>query len=202
MSKILIALSVLISLTACSTGIPLQKYAPTNQPKEAFTFCYGYSCTHRKETGFTEKEWAGVSRIFTNKPAKTAEAERVKIGSAIAQMESMIGGKTGTAHDLPEARGKKEDPAQMDCVDETINTSRYLEFLQTAGLMKFHKVAHPVHRGYIVDGAWPHNTAVIAELDGGKQYAVDSFYRANGEEPYIMPAQDWLMGWKPKGSKQ
>lgn len=206
MSRLTIILISTVALMGCSTGIPLQKYAPQKQPKDDFTFCYGYSCTAQKQAGFTDKEWAGVKRVFTNKPAKDAESERLKIAAAVATMEKIIGAKTGTSHDLAEARGKKEDPAQMDCIDETMNTSRYLEFLQNDGLLKFHKVAHPIHRGYFVDGAWPHNTAVIAELNKegkpAKQFAVDSFYRANGEEPYIVPAASWLAGWKPPGAKQ
>ena len=36
----------------------------------------------------------------------------------------------------------------------------------------------------------------------GELFVVDSFYRKNGEEPYIMPRAQWLAGWKPAGSKQ
>lgn len=202
MFRIFAILSLGLTLAACSTGIPLSKYAPQNQPKDNFTFCYGYSCTYKKNTEFSDADWKSVRAVFTKSPAKLAEGERVKIAAAIAKMEKIIGAKTGTSHDLPEARGRKEDPRQMDCLDETVNTSRYLEFLAQDGLLKFHTVGLPVHRGYIVDGAWPHNTAVIEETATRKQYVVDSFYRANGEEPYILPARDWLAGWKPHGAKQ
>lgn len=194
-------LIAILCLSACSTGIPLEKYAPQNQQKEDFTFCYGYSCKRQQETGFTKSEWASVEKIFRSKKVSNAEAERAKIAAAIAKMEQIIGKKTGTDHDLPEARGIKEDVAQMDCIDETMNTSRYLGFLGEAALLKFHKPGLPIHRGYFING-WPHNTATIVETETGISYAVDSFYRANGEEPYIMPAKDWLNGWKPAGSKQ
>lgn len=189
-------------LAACSTGIPLDQYAQQNQPRDDFTFCYGYSCKAQQKTGFSDQEWTQLRTIFKTKPAKDAAAERSKIAAAIAKMEKMIGAKTGTSHDLPEARGRKEDPAQMDCLDETVNTSRYLEFLAADGLLQFHRIANPVHRGYFLDGAWPHNTAVIEDTTTNTKYAVDSFYRANGEEPYIVPAQDWLKGWKPAGATQ
>lgn len=202
MTRLMLVLLLLLPLAACSTGIPLHKYAPQGQPKDDFTFCSGYSCTRKVESGFTDKDWASVRSIFVKKPAKDAEGERSKIAAAIARMESLIGAKTGTAHDLPEARGRKEDPAQMDCLDETVNTSRYLEFLEGDGLLKLHRTGLPVHRGYMIDGAWPHNTATIIELETAQQFVVDSFYRGNGQPPYIMPAKDWLAGWKPKGSKQ
>ena len=202
MNRFLLLFPSLFLLAGCSTGIPLTKYAPVDQPKEDFTFCYGYSCTKKTQTGFTDKEWKILRSNFAKSPAKTAEAERSKIAMSIAKMESIIGAKTGTAHDLPEARSKKEDSSQMDCLDETVNTARYLDLLHKDGLLKFHEPALPIHRGYFVDGAWPHNTAVIKETKTGKLFAVDSFYRANGEVPYIVPAQDWLSGWKPPGAKQ
>lgn len=183
-------------LAACSTGIPLEKYAPQDQSRDAFTFCHGYSCTHKVPAGFDEAEWKKVAQIFRSKPAKTPEAERSKIAAAIARMESVIGVKTGTDHDLAEARSIKEDKGQMDCIDETMNTSRYLEFLEDNGLLQFHERALPVHRGYFLNG-WPHNTATIREIPSGQRYAVDSFYRDNGQEPYILAVEQWLTGWNP-----
>lgn len=200
MKKIMLCV-LSMGLGACSTGIPLEKYAPQKQARNDFTFCYGYSCKLRQQTGFTDKDWKQVEKIFRSKEAKNAAAEREKIAQSIALMERIIGAKTGTSHDFPEARGIKEDPAQMDCIDETMNTSRYLEFLEEGGLLQFHKRWRPIHRGYFING-WPHNTATIIENETGQRYAVDSFYRANGQEPYILRAEDWLAGWKPAGSKQ
>ena len=74
--------------------------------------------------------------------------------------------------------------------------------LQKAGLLKFHETALPTHRGYLFDGRWPHNTAVILEVKTGKMFVVDSFYRANGGEPYIVTRADWLAGWRPPGATQ
>ncbi len=136
-------------------------------------------------------------------PAKTAESERSKIAKAIAQMERYSGAKTGTDEDMAQASSIKSSNKQMDCLDETVNTTMYVGFLQQAGLLKFHEVAEPVHRGYIFDGRWPHNSAVIQEIDNARaMYVVDSFYRENGQEPYIKPRQDWINGWRPPGATQ
>jgi len=201
MSKVSLVFLALL-LTGCSTGIPLSKYAPQGQPRTNFTFCHGYSCTYREQTGFTDKEWAMVQKIFRNNPAKTPEGERSKIAAAIAQMERVIGPKTGTEHDEGQATAIKKDAGQMDCLDETVDTSRYLSFLYQDGLLKFYKPADPVHRGYIIDGRWPHNTATIADVKTGERFVVDSFYRPNGQEPYIVPADQWLSGWRPPGATQ
>jgi hypothetical protein len=68
--------------------------------------------------------------------------------------------------------------------------------MEEAGLLKFHKLGNPIHRGYFING-WPHNTATIRELESNDQYAVDSYYRDNGVKPDIMPADVWLGGWRP-----
>lgn len=191
-----------VGLGGCATGIPLKKYNDLPASPESFMLCHGYSCTQKSEAGFTASEWQGVLAIFRQNPARNAEAERSKIGQAIALMEQYSGAKTGTDDDDAEAVGIKRNIKQLDCIDETVNTSMYVRFLQEAGALKFHEVAEPTHRGYLIDGKWPHNTAVIRETDNSALFVVDSFYRKNGEEPHIMPRATWLAGWKPAGSKQ
>lgn len=190
------------ALAGCSTGLPIKKYNDLPAEPQAFTLCHGYSCTHKSAAGFSAAEWSGILAIFRSNPAKTAEAERAKIGQAIALMERYSGARTGTDDDDAEATGSKRNNMQLDCIDETINTTHYIGFLQKAGALKFHEVAEPTHRGYIIDGKWPHNTAVMRDTLSGELYVVDSFYRRNGAEPYIMPRAKWLAGWKPAGSKQ
>lgn len=196
----LIAASALTS--ACATGIDTAKYNNAPAKPDSFVLCHGYSCTHKTPTGFTSAEWKAVGDIFTKKPARTPPAEREKIGKALAKIEHIIGAKTGTDEDDAMAVSIKTSPRQMDCIDETVNTTHYIEFMDTAGWLKFHRPALPTHRGYIFDGRWPHNTAVIEETTSRRLYAVDSFYRPNGGEPYILPREQWLAGWKPPGANQ
>lgn len=191
-----------IALAACSTGLPIHKYNNLPAAPQAFTLCHGYSCTQKSAAGFSEAEWNSVLAIFRSNPAKDSAAERAKIGKAVALMERYSGAKTGTDDDDPEATGSKRNKMQLDCIDETINTTHYIGFLQKAGALKFHEVADPTHRGYLIDGKWPHNTAVMRDTGNGELFVVDSFYRKNGEEPHIMPRATWLAGWKPPGSKQ
>lgn len=188
-------------LTGCATGIDPYKYNQDPAAVESFTLCHGYSCTSKTPTGFTAVEWKQVGSLFSN-PAKTPEDERSRIGQALALMERQIGAKTRTDEDDGAAVTRRTSTHQLDCIDETINTTHYVGFLQKAGWLKFHEITDPTHRGYFIDGRWPHNTAVIREKDTGVLWAVDSFYRANGEEPYILPRADWLAGWKPPGATQ
>lgn len=78
----------------------------------------------------------------------------------------------------------------MDCVDESINTERFLRFLENKKLIHFHKVEKRTSRGIFIDGRYPHWTAVITDNDN-KKWAVDSWYEAGGGMPDIMPLSDW-----------
>ena len=199
--KKLIGLVAVFLLAGCATGINPKKYNNEPVKHDRFTICHGYSCTHKSGTGFSAKEWKSITAILKSK-SKNAAAERSKIARAVAKMEQYTGARTNTAQDLPMAGAFKESGYQLDCIDETVNTTQYLTMLQDAGLLKFHELAEPTHRGYLIDGRWPHNTAVIREKEGNLLWVVDSFYRANGQEPYIVPRKDWLAGWKPPGANQ
>lgn len=195
--KKLILLSSILGLSACgSTGMNLSPYKDAAATPEKFYVCHGYGCTHKTWAGFSAAEWAQIKGIFRVK-AKDSAAERVQIGKAIAMMEKYAGARSGTAGDLGEARTRKEDENQMDCIDETINTDQYLQFLDQEGLFTFHRHTKPAHRGYFVDGQWPHNTAAVRENASGRVWVVDSYYFANGHVPSIVPLEEWFKGWKP-----
>lgn len=195
-------LFVVVLLTGCSTGINTRAYNALSTNPDVFSVCHGYGCSHKTDAGFTDKEWRSIVQIFKQKPAKNANVERSKIAKAIAKMESISGVKTGTSVDVKEAVSFKENIYQLDCIDETVNTTQYIAMLQKEGLLRFHEGTEPTHRGYLIDGRWPHNTAVLREIKGDKLWAIDSFYRSNGEEPYIVPREDWLNGWRPAGATQ
>lgn len=187
----------LVSLSGCgSTGMNLHPYVDPAATPEKFYVCHGYGCTYKTWAGFSDKEWVNISRIFAKKP-KNAENERENIARAIGLMEKYAGNASGTAGDLGEARTKREDEAQMDCIDETINTSLYLRFLDEAGFLVYHRTVPPVHRGYFVDGMWPHNSAAVKETATDKVYVVDSYYFANSEPARIVLLSDWVGGWRP-----
>lgn len=189
--------SVCLCLSACgSTGMNLYHYQDPAATPGDFTVCHGYGCTFRTYAQFTDKQWKTIEALFKKKP-KDAAAERAQIGKAIALMEKYAGAASGTSGDLGEARTSREDEAQMDCIDETVNTSLYLKFLDNAGLFSYHRVATPRHRGYFIDARWPHNTAAVRENASGDVWVVDSYYFANGHEPSIVRLDDWFNGWTP-----
>ncbi len=195
--KKFIVLPLTLLLGACgSTGMNLGPYKDAAATPEKFYVCHGYGCTYKTWAGFTDKEWTKVKAVFKKKP-KDAAAERDRIAKAIGMMEKYAGAKSGTSGDLGEARTRKEDENQMDCIDETINTDLYLQFLDKEELFIYHRHTRPVHRGYFVDGQWPHNSAAVRENDGGRVWVVDSYYFANGQPARVVPLDVWFKGWKP-----
>ena len=100
--------------------------------------------------------------------------------------------------DLGEAHSFEGDQAQMDCIDEAINTTHYLEFMEQAGLLKHHIAASPIHRGFFVDGQWPHNAAAVKEKNSGEIFAIDSYYFDSGKPAQSVPIDVWLDKWRPE----
>jgi hypothetical protein len=39
-----------------------------------------------------------------------------------------------------------------------------------------------------------HTTAVLVELQGGREWAIDSWVRNDGEAPDVLPLKDWYAG--------
>ena len=76
----------------------------------------------------------------------------------------------------------------MDCIDESTNTFQYLLALEELELLKWHRVDQKQRRIIWLATHW---TATITEIESNVSFAVDSWYRDNGELPYIQPLADW-----------
>ena len=191
----------LLTLSACS-GAPgdyksyLQGRKIGLSTPESIRHCHGYGCQRISNVSITEKDWRKITAIFLPR-TKTPEAERQKIAKAIGLFERTVGPLDGTQFD---ERGtfRKTGDRQLDCVDESTNTTTYISLLENAGLLKFHTLAGPTMRFPVVHaGRWPHQTAVIRETESGTLYAVDSWFRDNGADADIIPLKEWKQGWKP-----
>jgi hypothetical protein len=164
---------------------------------ERFTHCQAYGCIKKTHITMTDKDWRPFVKIFKPKP-KNAEQERARIAKAIGLFERRIGPITGTTTDKAGTFGTL-GPGQLDCVDESTNTTTYISLLQQKGLLKFHTVQAPTMRLPLIHaGRWPHQTAVILEKKTGVLYAVDSWFRDNGTPADIAPLKTWKGGWKPE----
>lgn len=196
-------LIVIPFLTACgSQGMNLYPYKDPSFSREKFAVCHGFNCYYRTEGWITDKQWRQIERMFTP-AAKTPEEERRRIVRAIGRMETYAGLSSGLTEDRAEAETFEENRlTQMDCIDETVNTDLYLSFLFDAGLIKHHRPHNPVHRGYFIDGAWPHNSAAVADIKTGTVYVIDSYFGKHGDGAYAVPLGDWADFWRPPGAKR
>jgi hypothetical protein len=202
MRKNLYLLQIAFVLTACvttETGYQtylLKKHVAVPEGRN-LQHCHGYGCAVVSDISLTAKEWKSIEKIFKPKP-KNAEAERIRITKAIGQFERIVGPKDGTDTDI---RGtfRKTGRNQLDCVDESTNTTVYLSLLQSAGLLHHHTLEPPTMRLPIINaGRWPHQTAVIIETKTGIRYAVDSWFHDNGADAEIIDLKTWKSGWKPE----
>lgn len=190
--------SLCLFLAACAgQGISLIPYQDSGASPQHFRLCHGFSCSERTNVSLSDAQWNKVLSPFKKK-AKNAEFERKQIADALSLMEKEVIADTGMKSDFGEARTFEGDQSQMDCVDEAINTSLYLKFLDQAGVLKFHKAAEPVHRGFFVDGQWPHNSGAVEEIATGEKYVIDSYYFDSGVPPAVVPLDVWLAEWRPE----
>ncbi|MCB1593155.1 MAG: hypothetical protein KDI90_11965 [Alphaproteobacteria bacterium] len=165
----------------------------------AFTFCSQYGCKRLTPLSISNDEWADISNVY-GPLAQNAQQEREKISRTIARFEQIIGARTGTDIDIA-GTFRKIGKGQLDCVDESTNTTSYLMLLEQNGFLRFHRVGAPDTRFPIVhSGRWPHQTAVIIEKENGKRYVVDSWFYDNGHPAVVLPIKTWKEGWKPDGN--
>lgn len=175
--------------------------------RDAFTVCHGHGCRLRSEVGLSEREWEPVADLFSE-PAASAAVERDRIATAVGLIEAAVAPRAGTVGDVGgtlnafgvTAGGDTGFDNQLDCIDETTNTSVYLTLLAQAGYLKWHRIDGWAGRGSVIGGGgWPHQTAVIVELHSKRAYAVDSWFEDNGEAAYMVPLEAWYAGWIPPG---
>lgn len=180
-------------LSACSNGngLNLGRYPDPGASPDKFIVCHGYGCSKKTYMAFNKQQWASVKRVFRKKP-KTAKVERQKIAEAISLIEKYVGEAVGTKDDLPKAPIIRASYKEQDCIDETVNTTKYLNFLKSEELLVWHDVGRPAHKGHFINGVYPHNSATIQETETGQVFVVDSYIFKNGEKPVIRTLEDWL----------
>lgn len=159
-----------------------------------FTVCYDGGCASLAQLKLSEAQWQRIRALFAP-PAANAAEEREQIRSAIALFESFVGPMTGTSGDKGGTFQALGETGQMDCIDESTNTTIYLRMMQKYGLLRWHNVADRATRWSLF--SWPHTTAVIEERAGGRAWAVDSWFLDNGQPPFVLPLETWRSGWKP-----
>ncbi len=184
-------------LAACATATPPVTEAPAPSQRH-LPICWGYGCANLDTVSLNDAEWQRVRAHF-QPAARDAATERAQIARAIGELERIIGPKTGTDVDRGGTFPGMFRAGQMDCIDESTNTTTYLRLFAAKGLLRWHIVGPDATRGYFLFG-WPHSTATVRVKATDEKYAVDSWFFDNGVEPVIVPLQQWRDGWNPLGT--
>ncbi len=153
-----------------------------------FMQCYDFGCKSNQEIRYSPEQWQSIRQIFAIDQIN-ADQEKQAIRRAIALMEEYSGQISGTSRDLGGNYSPRDDIIkQLDCIDESTNTFQYLSALQELDLLKWHRVEPKVRRIVWFAQHW---TAVISDNTTSELFVVDSWYRDNGEPPYIQILADW-----------
>jgi hypothetical protein len=157
-----------------------------------FFSCTDFHCEHGQAVLFSEQQWLDIRKIFS--VIDNPDQERDAIRKAIGLIETEVGEITGTDLDLAENLWGKESHGQLDCISESRNTTTYLQLLYDDRLLRWHKVKDRKHRApWIFNVHW---TAVIQDLKTHTEYAVDSWFKPNGQPPVIQELDSWIKGEK------
>ena len=127
--------------------------------------CHGYGCRLRTSVRVEPRAWAEIANLFEPAPTSAAD-ERSRVSKAIAMLEIKVGKAVGTSTDRYAAATFGGAPDQLDCIDETVNTTTYLRLLAGHGLMRRHVVGTAAERGSVSGFSYNDfitNTAVIVE---------------------------------------
>lgn len=105
-------------------------------------------------------------------------------------MEVIVGRYTPTHRDVGGDLGNPDAqyPGQLDCIDESLNTTTYLKLFEQNNLLKHHKVIDRAYRRAIFDQHW---AGQIETIEGGERWVVDSWFQHNGYLPYLQASEDW-----------
>jgi len=192
--KVLPVLVVCGVLAACGskTASTAKAYkAPNVVKNDSFKICSGFGCTYKDKFSFSASNGRKIKKIMSA-GNKSAKAERQALAKVIGVMENMTRARLGFQRDVEKAYQKNLGVrGQMDCVDESLNTTAYLNYLSANGLLKFHKPRrYYAERGFLLDGRYPHKSAVMIE-NNGKKWSVDSWHGPGGEKAQVMELSKW-----------
>jgi len=153
--------------------------------------CHGYGCAHRTVIS-VDGAWLSRAGATLRAGQGSPDAERRALGEVVRSYTAYLAASFGGKPDVPGSPTRMSGvQGQMDCLDETANTTSLLLVLQEHGLLAHHVVEHPESRGFFFDGRYPHFTAVIAEKRTGSAWAVDPWEKAPGQRPDILPLDRW-----------
>lgn len=197
-------LILILCCTACAkTPSPegyLNQWNVHNYTSQGFDHCKGYGCRLIDHIKLDARSWRKIDRFFVPK-SKTPVIERQRLAKVASAFEKIVAPITNTTNDVKGTFYKLGDD-QLDCVDESINTTTLLLILRERGHILFHDVKAPTSRPPFLGGnRWPHQAATIKDRETNIHYVVDTWFENSGGTSYVLPVQQWVYGWSPRKIK-
>jgi len=151
--------------------------------------CHGFGCNIKSMISLSTAEWHSVAGWVTaNAPDPSTERDQIR--QAIGWMEVLVGrhgpGREDRALDLKYVTYRT---GQMDCIDESFNTTTYLKLFENQSLLRWHRVVERIQRRAIFDAHW---ASQIEEIQTGDRYVIDSWFHDNGLLPNVQKTEDWV----------
>lgn len=197
MRHLLILAVLSVSLSACMIPgrdvVKESSRASPNPTPGQFAICHGHGCSKIEQVSLDDTQWNSVTD-YLKTPPTSAGAERKQLMLSLAQMEKIVGEKTGTSNDIAGSFAGVGKKYQMDCVDEMTNTATYLTMLNKDGLLRFHQPTRRVTQSFFGRTFWTHTVVTVTDQEAEQEYIIDTWAIDNGELPYIMPIEDWDSG--------
>ncbi len=154
---------------------------------DTLMLCYGYGCKQAVPVTLTRLDWAVLRAAFPE-PRNAAE-ERDAIAQSVAWFEQLAGQVTPIHRDRGGNPLTARQPGQLDCIDESLNTTALLILLDQQGLLRWHRVLERAYRApWVLDQHW---SAQIEEVGTGQRFVVDSWPQDNGQPALIQTYEDW-----------
>lgn len=155
--------------------------------------CFGYGCRHSQSVQLGRAERQALAELF--RPGRTAAQERAAIAQAVALFERIAGRQTPVHRDRGGNPIQAQRPGQLDCIDESLNTTALLILLEQKGLLRWHRVLTRAYRApLILDQHW---AAQVEQLDTGARYVVDSWPQDNGQPALVQALEAWRWRQRP-----
>ncbi|MFT6556305.1 hypothetical protein [Sneathiella sp.] len=193
----------LLALSGCAGNQPvinpgsfIAQYGLTPPAPDAFVYCSDHDCLSKTSISLSSREWQGIISPLKG-GARTPAKEREALAVSVGNFETVVAKRAGTSADR--ARTGMRNSQQLDCIDESLNTTVFLMMVSAEGLLDFHDLEGTAGRGGAFD--WPHFSSTIRERKTNMTYAVDSWFRDSGQRADIIPLSQWKAGWNPPDFK-
>lgn len=186
--------------TAAAARAPAARAAPPRPavvvPPAEIDVCYNYGCADEGKATFTGAQLDELHRLLGK--AGDSERERAALAQAVGRMYAWAAGQTPVGNDKAGNFADGGNHGQMDCIDHSTTTTRFLRLLESRGWLRFHRVLDPVRRTTLI---FQHFSAAIEDLgdgisvvrtdDDARTWVVDSWYVDNGKPAWVAPLDKW-----------